>query len=70
MTTWTIYDSPDDHPGLFVLRAFDVNSGYPVPRRAVTVHVSLESARAALPPGLACFPRDDGDPPSVVETWL
>jgi hypothetical protein len=31
---------------------------------------TLDGVRAALPPGLIRFPRQDGDDPCIVETWI
>ena len=70
MTTWTIYQNPADAPGLFVVRAFDCQGGEAVARRHSATFRTLEAARDSLPPGLACFARDDGDDPCIVETWL
>jgi hypothetical protein len=68
---FTIYQSPDDYPGLFVVRAFLTVDGEPVPEPGEPGKAhTLVQARALLPQGLVCFPRDDSDPPSVVEIWI
>jgi hypothetical protein len=42
----------------------------PVPGPLVAVSDTLHEAREAIPPGLVCFPRQEGDDPKIVETWL
>lgn len=71
-STWTIYFSPEDVPGLWCVRRFELVNGSPEPRTLYTLGPTgtLEDARALIPPGLLCWPRDPSDPPSVVETWL
>jgi hypothetical protein len=73
LSTWTIFASPADAPGRFVVRRFDVVQGQadPVPQDDVTVHLTLESARNAVPDSAdMCFQRSPDDPPSIVETWM
>lgn len=73
MSTWTIYASPLDRPGRFVVRRFDVVRGErePVPDEDVSVHFTLQSARNAVPRWAdACIPRTTGDDPAIVETWM
>lgn len=74
LPTWTIYWSPDDYPGRFVLRPHYVECGGEPTRRITPgeaqVFEDLDSARAAVPPGLYRLDRDRDDHPSVVETWL
>jgi hypothetical protein len=68
---YTVYNSPDDCPGLFVVRRFIVGLGpAPVNNGEARKAKTLEEARALIPPGLMCFPRDESDVPSVVETWF
>jgi hypothetical protein len=72
LTMFTIFRSPADYPGKFVLRGFDVIRGQAEPRPHA-VHVvcdSLEQVRACVPSGLYCIGREPGDHESVVETWL
>lgn len=82
---WTIYESPADHPGKFVVRAFDIVAGNPdpVPLPECAVCETLTEARLQVPElytytregvtyGSApyCIERSPGDPPHVVETWI
>lgn len=65
---WVIYDRPRDYPDHVVVRKWLVREqAEPTP---CTLHDSIEAARAALPPGLVCLPRDPHDDPFIVETWL
>lgn len=66
LAMYTIYDSPSDHPGKFVVREHLVPGGV----KGLTIHSSLEEARAAVPPGLYCIKRHPQDAPVVVETWF
>lgn len=70
MDAYTIYFSPDDKPGAFVVRRFLLANGASTPTADVRVCGSLEEAREAVPGGLICFARSPEDQPSVVETWL
>ena len=72
--TWTIFETPRDFPGKFVVRSFATNAAppydpIPAPHPAAVVD-TLEEARAALPPGLAMIPRSPEDDAVIVETWL
>jgi hypothetical protein len=69
LLTWAIYDHPLDCPDSYVVRPFSTKLGGPL-----TVHfehAQLDTVRAALMNlGLICMPRDETDPPFLVETWL
>lgn len=69
LSLWTIYESPDDHPGKFVTRRWDVLSTGPAPGPATVVD-TLDEAREAVPPGLHWMGRAPGDDEKIVETWL
>ena len=71
-TVWTVYESPSDFPGWWVLRAHDVVPGQPepIPREEWHAASSLEQVRVALPPGLTCLPRQPDDDPVIYETWI
>jgi hypothetical protein len=70
LTIWTIYQSHPDHPGKFVVRAYDVTSSGSVPRTETFVHDTLAEARAVVPCGLYWMNRNPVDDPTIVETWL
>lgn len=63
---WTVYDSPEDYPGLYVARRFELDK----PTSDVLVSNSLDVLRALLPPFLHRIPRSAGDVPCIVETWI
>ena len=68
---YTIYFSPVDHPGRYVIRKFAWSEeGYFVPTNEMHITLTLEEARSCVPFGLICFHRDERDPLSIVETWL
>ena len=72
LTFWTIFRSPEDYPGLWVLR----RTYAVLPHRLVKndpiacLGESLEQLRAGLPPGLYNLGRMEPDVPSMVETWI
>jgi hypothetical protein len=69
---FTIYESPLDYPGKFVVRGGTVaSSGDYLHDTAVRAVVdSIDAARAWVPDGLYCLPRDPNDDPCIVEVWL
>jgi hypothetical protein len=70
LTIWTIYQSPADHPGKFVVRAYDATSAGPVVRAESEVCDTLAQARTRVPCGLYWMNRNPVDDPTIVETWL
>lgn len=70
-TIWTIYYSPRDYPGLFVLRGHDIRAGgHPVPRAECVTAATLDEIRAHLPEHCAQLSRDPEDDPVIVESWI
>lgn len=61
-----IYDSPEDWPGKFVARLWDMQRPTPY----VAVADSLEELRALIPTGMMPLPRDPRDAGCIVETWI
>jgi hypothetical protein len=73
MSTWTIYDHPDDCPGLFVARRFESHKGNPepVPTADALGSHELEPLRRCFDrAGLVVIPRYDADDPMIVEVWI
>jgi len=75
MTTlaiWTVYDNPNDYPGKFVARRFDVDASGPRPSESLIIAQSLEVLRDTLQfeLGLVKLMRSPEDDPKIVETWL
>lgn len=71
LDTWTIYDSPADFPGLFVVRRWEIRHGYdPIPTDDVATASSLSQARRNVPSGCVRFHRNASDDPTIVETWM
>jgi hypothetical protein len=71
LSTWTIYHNPLDYPGMWVLRRWDVIPGGGLrPHGQACICYSLEHARAGVPEGLVCFPRNEADDPAIFETWI
>lgn len=70
---YTIYESPADHPGSYVVRGWIIVPGEPNPRPTnfFRLYPSLEDARFELDNGeLVPIPRDPRDDPKIVETWI
>lgn len=65
---WTIFDSPYDHPGKFVVRPYSIRQNAPLTHHMVSD--SLEGLRANLPGGLIWMNRCPDDDARIVETWL
>lgn len=64
---WTVYDHPKDYPHHFVARKFL----YDQPTSDVAVAPDLKTLRRHFQRwGLYCLPRQPGDDPKIVETWL
>lgn len=63
---WTIFDSPQDFPGLFVARRFN----YDRPTDEIRLATSLDTIRAAIPEGLYRLERNPLDDRSIVESWV
>jgi hypothetical protein len=70
ITIWTIYQSPEDHPGKYVVRAYDATAQGTRARPDAGVYDTLAQARAAVPCGLYWMNRNPVDDPTIVETWL
>ena len=66
MEMWTIYNSPSDYPGKFVVRKFDFDG----PTDQVAEFNTLEEARKSIPPHLYRMPRFQDDDLPIVETWF
>lgn len=70
LSVWTLYDSPADAPGRYVLRRFETG---PEPRPTADAWVSedIEELRDIVRRmGLYCLPRQRADEPQIVECWL
>jgi hypothetical protein len=67
---WTIYEKPLDHPEGFLARRFEsCEKGYRPTMDTVTgelEHIRSTFERA----GLFKLPREVGDDPCIVETWI
>lgn len=69
LVMWTIYDHPTDHPDHFVVRSWALRADRASPREALLAP-TLTAARALVPGGLYCLPRDPLDDAKVIETWI
>jgi hypothetical protein len=68
---WTIYDSPADAPGMFVVRRFEIHTDHAKAtldaRYSGDIGVLRDLMRRK---GLHCVGRCEEDEPQVVESWL
>ena len=71
---YVIYASPSDYPARFVVRRWLIQIGEdglsPDGLAPLAVVEDLETARRRVPEGLVCVPRERGDDPVIVETWI
>jgi hypothetical protein len=71
--TWvrifTVYKSPRDYEGQFVVRERDVTAGNVEVGSARTA-ATLEEARALIPKGADRIDRSPDDDPTIVESWM
>lgn len=63
---FTVFNSPKDFPGKYVVRIFDGKN----PLRLITVSDTLEEARKTIPPMFMRTDRSEKDDPIIVETWI
>ena len=74
LAIWTVYDSPTDYPGKCVARRYDIGGGRegPVASDSVIVMPDLEMIRHVMIAELhlTCLPREPGDDPRIVESWV
>jgi hypothetical protein len=68
---YVIYDHPRDYPDYFVVRAWEINSGIPIPLPFgnPVLTETLDEARAAVPVGFVNIGRFEEDDPVIVEVW-
>ncbi len=68
---FTVYDSPTDMPGWFVVRMHIANKDGHRGTDYAWTFLKLEDARDALEgEGLILLPRDEKDDPKIVESWI
>ena len=75
LSMWTVYDHPRDWPQWFVARRWEIRAGEVAPVRTddMVFGRTLEIVRMhidRITPGLFRLPRQPGDDPVVVETWV
>jgi hypothetical protein len=63
---YVVFDHPIDHPNHFVVRIFLDDK----PTTSFELATTLNEARAKMPKGLYCLPRDPQDDPKIVESWF
>lgn len=69
LSIWTVYQHPKDYPAQFVARRFEATNPLTVTTDFLQAD-DLNGLREQLPAGLYRLPRESGDDPVIVETWL
>lgn len=69
LSIWAVYERPLDYPEKFVARRW-VATPQPSATNDVLLADDLDSLRKLLPPGLEQMPRQQGDDPVIVESWI
>jgi hypothetical protein len=67
---WTVYEHPRDYPQGYVMRRWSVTDDGPVMTPQVVYTATLEDMRRYVPMGLIRLPRQPGDDPCILETWI
>lgn len=68
---FTVFGFPRDYPRHWVVRRmFVLPTGEQVSDVVPRLAPDLEGARALVPPGLYCQPRQEGDDPHILEVWF
>jgi hypothetical protein len=72
LDVWTLYDSPADMPGFFVLRRFEAHAdGTHTETDDVLASVDVEDLRDVMRDrGLSRISRSENDEPHIVESWI
>ena len=71
LSIWTLYDHPRDHPQHFIARRHEIAEGGSKPTNDILVSASLDRLRTQMQQrGLFKLPREDGDDPVIVESWI
>lgn len=71
LVMYTIYESPADFPGQFVVRRWIADAGgVRCEAQPFALASSLAGVRRFLPRGLYPMARGERDDPAIVETWL
>lgn len=73
LSIYTIYNSPSDYPGEFVIKKWDTGNGKMSVQdpRFLYTSTDLESCRAQMKErNLTLMARQVGDDPVIVESWI
>lgn len=61
-----VYDSPDDYPGKFVARLWNIDK----PTRIIALADTAEEMRAKKPENMTVIPHHPDEAAVIVETWV
>ena len=66
LPVWVVYKKPSDYPEKYVARLFLSEQA----TDEIKIADDLKTLRDMLPEGLYRLPRQQGDDPVILETWL
>jgi hypothetical protein len=66
---YVIFASPFDDRGEFFVQPYRIDQNGVTPEKTLAWGKTLAAVRKRLPAGLVNLGREEGDEPSVVETW-
>ena len=72
ISIWTVYDDPTDYPGKVVARRFEVDSKGVRATDSIIIVPNLQMMWQimVMQLHLTRLPRNEGDDPKIVETWM
>lgn len=71
LSVWTVYDHPLDYPGGYIARRHEAHADGCRPTEDTITAPTLQEIRDYMDlMGLACMPREVGDDPCIVESWI
>lgn len=70
ITTYAIYEHPDDYPDRFVVRRWNSANGRCWPEPDCRVAATLEEARKLVPGPAVNLGREHEDDAKIVEVWM
>ena len=70
-TIWTVYRHPNDYPGCWVMRAYEILPGIGThPHSFCFIGKTLDEVRAKVPAGTWRIGREPTDNPAIYESWI
>jgi len=70
LSIWVVYERPRDYPTSYVVRRHAISQGGSYGMGDLSVHATLDEARAAIPSWTVRLERDPNDEPQILESWI